>query len=340
MGRRRVEPEPEPPSVPEFVGPPDELEQAIAGLPQDSSVITLYRIPDQGKPRYITKLTPEEFDLEHVKRQFGGGRFRYVALQDGIKVQEGHFDIEGDPILGGGKREEPVSREVSALGEKLDRLVDALSSKPASDLQEKLLTAVIAKLADRKEDHGDFLSQLAALRAAGLFPSGGGEGHGSHLLEAVKLVKEGMMLTGGGEGGTNPWLYAVEKLAPSIEKTVDALTAGKGGQPEKPVEKPVPTVQVSEACRPFVPILRLYLSALIAGASMNASPETWADTIEENVPPDQLILMRTWLQAETWFKDLCILDRRIGLQAAWWQALRILLLEETVPEEEPGPEAA
>ncbi len=303
MGRKRereVDPELERelrgvPEVPSDY--PDELEAAIAGLPQDSSVVTLYRIPDQGKARYVTKLTPEDFDLEQIKRQFGGGRFRYVATQDGIKVQQGHFEIEGEPVFGGAKREEPVSREVSALGEKLDRLVDTLGARPQSDFQEKLLTILL----ERGGMHPELLAIVQALAARG-----GGDrepSQASQLTMLLDAIKQGMMLSGGGE--THPLIYAIEKLSPSIEKTVNALTAGR--PPEKTVEKPaVQAPQVSEACRPFVPLLRMYLPALIAGASMNASAETWADTIEENVPPGELAAMRTWLQGETWFKDLCI----------------------------------
>ncbi len=334
MGRPRKQELPPEDVGPELPPEPDELEQAIADLPRDFSVITLYRIPDQGKPRYVTKLTPEEFDLEQIKRMYGGGRFRYVALQAGVQVQKGTFEIEGEPVIAGRKEEaSPLAGGLAALGDKLDRLSETMTARPASDMQEKLLTTLIAKLADRQNDGERLLAQLAALRAAGLLGGGGEGAQGSSLLEAVRLVKEGMMLSGGGEGGpVNPFMYAIEKLTPSIEKTVNALTEGKG----KPVEKPVPTMpQVSEACRPFVPILKLYLPALITGASMNASAETWADTIEENVQTEQLEAMRTWLHGETWYKDLCTLDRRIALQAAWWGTLRGLLLEP--PEgEEPG----
>ena len=156
-------------------------------------------------------------------------------------------------------------------------------------------------------------------------------------MEAVKLVKEGMMLSGGGEGGpVNPFMFAIEKLTPSIEKTVDALTTGRGAPQEKPVEKSV--LQVSDAFRPFIPLLRPYLPALVSAASINASPESWADIIEESVPEKEREAMRTWLQGETWFKDLTALDRRITLQAGWWHGLRDLLLEPPEAEQEPEPE--
>lgn len=219
-----------------------------------------------------------------------------------------------------------------------------LQGRPASDFQEKLLTALIAHLSQEKKTDGEeaFLGKLAALRAAGLLGSSGSGEQGSMLLEAVKLVKEGMMLSGGREGGpASPFLYAIEKLTPSIEKTVDALTAGKGGQPPK-VERPV--LQVSEAFRPFVPLIRPYLPALVSAASVNSNPESWAEIIEEAIPEKEREALRGWLQGDTWFRDLCGLDRRISLQAAWWHALRSLLLEPPEGEEpgggEPEPEAA
>lgn len=340
MGRRRTQLEPEPEPTPEILGTPDELEQAIAGLPQDSSVITLYRIPDQGKARYVTKLTPEDFDLEQIKRQFGGGRFRYTALQDGIKVQHGTFEIEGEPVLGGARREEasPVSREVAALTEKLERLVDTLGARPQSDFQEKLLTIL---LEDRKSRGGLDPELVAAILAAARGGGGGEPSQASQLTMLLDAIKQGMMLSGG--GGTHPLIYAIEKLTPSIEKTVNALTSQPGAKPAVP-EKPALVPQVSEAFRPFIPLIRPYLAGLISAASVNSNPESWADIIEDTIPQKEQGAMRSWLSGDTWFSDLCALDRRISLQAGWWNTLRGILLEPgeapVGEEEEPEPEAA
>jgi hypothetical protein len=327
VARKREPDPPDPPFIPETSQEPDELEQAIAGLPKDFSVITLYRIPDQGKPRYVTKLTPDEFDLEQIKRQYGGGRFRYVAIQEGIQVQKGHFEIEGEPVLPG-RREEasPVSRDLAALGDKFDRLADSLTARPVSEDKDKLMAVLMAKLLEQKEDSEEkLLAKLSAYKAV----LGGGES--SNFTMILEAIKQGMLLSGEG-AGASPWVYIMDKLAPSVEKIAGALTRG---EPEKKPLAPAPVLQVSDVFRPFISLLKPYLPALIASASVNASAESWADIIQDNIPEQDFASMQTWLRGETWFKDLSELDRRITLQAAWWQTLRSLLLEP--PEgEEPG----
>ena len=327
--------EPEPPEEPVLEGPqePDELEQAIAGLPRDHSVIALYRIPDQGKPRYVTKLAPDEFDLEQIKRQYGGGRFRYVATQEGIKVQQGHFEIEGEPVLPG-RREEAshASEAFGVLGAKLDRLAAGLEARPASEGQDKLMGILVAKLlADKGDSEEKLLEKLSTYKT--LF---GGGGESSNFTMILEAIKQGMLLSGEG-AGASPWVYIMDKLGPSIEKTVEAITS-RGSGPEKRPLPPAPVaIQVSDAFRPFAALLKPYLPALIASASVDASPDSWADIIQAHVPEKEREALTAWLRGETWFRDLCGLDNKISLQAAWWQELRGFLLGE--PEtEEPGDE--
>lgn len=331
MGRPRKQELPPEEEAPELPPEPDELEQAIADLPRDFSVITLYRIPDQGKPRYVTKLTPEEFDLEQIKRQYGGGRFRYVALQAGVQVQKGTFEIEGEPVLPG-RREEasPVSRDVAALGEKLDRLADSLAARPASEDKDKLMAVLMAKLLENREDGEEkLLGKLSAYKAI----LGGGES--SNFAMILDAIKQGMLLSGEG-AGASPWVYVIDKLAPSVEKIAGAFSTR--GEPEKRPLVPAPVPQVSDAFRPFAALLKPYLPALIASASVNASPESWADIIESHVPEKEQAAMAAWLRGETWFTDLCGLDNKISLQAAWWQELRGFLLEPESGEEPGGDE--
>ena len=186
--------EPEPPEEPVLEGPqePDELEQAIAGLPRDHSVIALYRIPDQGKPRYVTKLAPDEFDLEQIKRQYGGGRFRYVATQEGIKVQQGHFEIEGEPVLPGRvEQASHASEALGVLGAKLDRLAETLTARP-SESQDKLLGILVAKLlADKGDSEEKLLEKLSTYKT--LF---GGGGESSNFTMILEAIKQGMLLSG------------------------------------------------------------------------------------------------------------------------------------------------
>lgn len=327
---------------------PDEVERALAGLPSDTSHITLYRVREEGgRPRFIAKLSPGEFDLELIKNAHGGGKFNYVAVRNGIEVGRGTFEIEGESIIfkkpqtRGDGNEPPVeyaSRD-AALTTKLDEVIRTLTAPRSSELTELvkvlLVSLVQSKSTSGEDVEGKMLERLITYK--NLFtPSG----QGSDLNLVLGAVKEGLALGSGGEA--SPWMIFAEKFIPVLERSIDKVVEERKRVVPVSAVRPSPP-QLTGASPEFMvvaPMLRPYLPAMILSASHDGNPGAWADIIEPLIPSESKEKCRTWLQGETWFRDLCACDVRIQAQAAWWGELRELLLKGPEAPREPETEEA
>lgn len=66
---------------------------SLRSLPDDH-VIEIYRLK-QGKRYYVCSMTPEEFSLMAVQRDFGGGVFLAIGTSDGQAVAQHGFAVDG-----------------------------------------------------------------------------------------------------------------------------------------------------------------------------------------------------------------------------------------------------
>lgn len=324
------------------VGPQDyedisDLEQALSGLPQDNSIIYLYRMYDRGRPKFLSKLEPGEFDLELIKESYGGGRFRYVAKKSGSIVKEGQFEIEGEPKL---KHVDDGSNGSTTIGnydvvkmlqDEVTNLKNELSkkTKEAESTLATLLSNMLQSGSHKNIDdiEASLLSKLAMYKS--LFSSDKTEVPIETLFSAMT---KGMEIAAAGSGDSTPlWLSVAEKLKEPLMQIAAGLSSPKvGNMPIKTV--PAKTVSAkkeeeSVSTNPMLSMIKPYLPIVIVAASKDSDPNIYADLVIDNIGNDQIESLKTWIMGPEWFKDLVALDNRISLQASWWTELRQCIID-------------
>ncbi len=318
-----------------------DLEQALSGLPQEDSIIYLYRMYDRGRPKFLGKLEPGEFDLEGIKDQYGGGRFRYVAKKSGAIYKQGQFEIEGEPrtkhIIDDGANGQTTIGNYDVIKMMQDEIA-SLKSELIKKTQEKdstlatLIASLVQKSQTSVEDvEANLLSKLTLYK--GLF-SGSEKSSVDISTEAImNAISKGMEIAGLSSGDNSSiWLKVLEGLKEPL--TAIAMNASRpvvGTIPKRPIS--VKPVEV-KSMNPLLELIKPYIPMIIISASKNSDPSIYADMVLDHVPDDKHPEIKTWLAGDQWFSDLISVDNRIALQASWWSELRSMILQSMEPEKE------
>jgi acyl-CoA-binding protein len=336
--RRKKPPISEPPAeemtfseTPEDVS---ELDEQLAGLPSENTVLYLWRMYDRGRPKYLHRMEPGEFDIESIKHMHGGGRFRYVVKQRGEgTVREGQFEIDGvpnpTPSLTGSIPSPTLTVEGS-VNDRILRIEESLKRQEQT-LSDKLLTLLVSKPSDDGEDR--LLQRMNLYKS--LFAPDAGSGKA-----VVETVKELLPLMSAGDGGSL-WPLLIDKLGPMLEK----LTVPQTPLPiQTPPPAGSPTLQTagpqdSILSQSIQSILHLMLQA----ASRNLDPAPYA-TMAADFLTDQPTLRDTALSVMSrpdWFNWLARMEPRVKLQEAWWRECHqqtLELLHQPPDDTSPTPE--
>ena len=329
---------------------PDEVEAAVASLPSEGTMIHLYRQnPISGPPRYVAKFSPHDFDPHSIKEVYGGGKFKFKVITEGVIEKTGYFEMEGEPIVEpvrhgrkayiAGKGwvdlseilpenssvNSPASHggsvdagQLVLLCSKIDRMLEVLASPKKDDMLNQLLMGVLNRAMTGTQDAEDkILAKMQTYK--GLFSASGGSVDAQTIFSALK---QGMEVGSGSEG--SPWLTALEKLGPIIEKVIESAQAAP--RREKPPLTP-PQNRPGEKDSQIVTLLRPYLPGLIVSASNNVDPAIVAEMIIGSIPESGKAETLSWLRGDAWFTDLCKIDQRISAQTSWWSELRGFLIE-------------
>ena len=312
----------------------EDFEGIIAQLPSDQKAVALYRIADLGRPRFLCSLLPTEFSLDTIQERYGGGKYRveYLNPQTNTKLRQA-FEIEGEPILQRQiKRENSLSQSQPSsefsLAEELRKLREELNEVKRGGFQERLLELVLTKnQAPAPPSLQERLMELKLMREA-FGPTPGSVG----TNEIFTAMKSGMDLVADGLGGrgsdsTSKWLSIVDKYAPMVMGMLTKVvlpqqpmyngTAPNPAQPEimAPQNGQTSPSKFSE----IAPNLKAIAPLFIAAASMNRHPASCIESVYPLIPAQHIPAILDWLNSPNWFADLCTVDERIALQAAWWQ---------------------
>lgn len=331
----------------------DELDGVLAGLPEQDSVIRLFRVNPQGKPAFITEFSPSDFSLEGIKNTYGGGKYKLVALSN-TGNRESHFEIEGEPIQG---RVQPKPVFKRYMGGKLvyskpedaDIVIEPAQEKPSGGLNEaSLITVLLAEMRQLrselqpKENIGDvrrqLIEELSLLK--GFFAQSNPTADLSK--SAVDLIQKGVeiaMTAGNGEGSAaSPWMLILDKVLPTVQDALKVVAAQRSvpmqpprqngaGTDKPPTLSPPEQGQALTGFAALAPQLKPYLPAFVQSASSNVDPSVLVDMAIPNIPKDKYPAVIGWLESDSWFTDLVSLHPAISAQAAWWETFRENLIE-------------
>lgn len=259
----------------------------IAALGELDSGMTwyLYRQPTDGTPsgawgRYLTRGNGP-FDLEAIRRLFGGGRFRVMVRRGKEFVQGLTFEVEGAPIMPQQPAAAPstpdppagVLEAIRAMGDRLDRLQQHVERAPATRETDPFELAL--RLAERMRPQG--------------------ETAGFETLSRV--FQQGIELGLRSEGGDS-WASVAREIGPKLlelgERFLGAARPGGTGTIVPAGSTPAPAAP-GAAPRGAPDLVLMLVRALRKGAD-SAELADVAETLLSDVelaqlrsaPPDQL----------------------------------------------------
>lgn len=154
-----------------------------------------------------------------------------------------------------------------------------------------------------------------------------------------------------GDVGSSSWVDTIKELIPVAQQALSAFAnkaaienAVRAGRPapinvlpDNPTRQPsgfgdiLPNMTSNDNKPPtgfaaIAPMLKAYIPLVIGTASRNGDPGAIVDIIDNNISEDQKPYIVEWLSSPSWYTDLCSLDPRIQLQAAWWSEFHDILL--------------
>lgn len=329
----------------------DELDEVLAGLPSDDSVINLYRVNPIGRSAYMAEFTPSEFSLEAVRNTYGGGKYKYTAKGNGV-VRRGTFEIDGEPMKDG----KPIIRQVYKryIGGKLvyskpedaEVIVGPASTERQPDnLQLTFLLEEIRRLREEMKQPAEkpsdikkeFLEQMVMFKE--LFGTGQKSPSEDLSKNVIELIKQGIEVGQMANGeGSSPWMMILDKVLPTVQETLKVIATQQRGIIPRPMTRPDGQAVLPSNQPPLseVPLtgfesiadkLRAYLPTFLQAASANSDPGILVELTAPNIPPKDKPTVIEWLSSEKWFSDLCTLHPIIAGQRAWWEDYTTGLLD-------------
>ena len=300
-----------------------DIENALKSVPGGVTTIKLYRVlPQGGRPKFLTELSPEEFSESNVKEMYGGGSYKIRAQKSSGKWGVSMFDIEGYP-----KKLKPTDMEEDPDDEE-EETPNPIPQQVVQQPQQ-LDTFAIMRMMQAAEDRGEarMMKMLELMRPQQQPPD--------VTKQVFEIVEKIAPMMAGGDGGGSPWMMALTQFKEPILKIVDSIQIALQ-RPSVVPSGPPPQVHAHVQPNPPQPkeedmlklLIRQYLPVFINAARQNGNPDIYADMILEQIPQTMYPKLQQWLSTPVWFDDVKSHDPIvIEAQAGWWNLLRGSLLE-------------
>ena len=299
-----------------------DIENALKSVPGGVTTIKLYRVlPQGGRPKFLTELSPEEFSESNVKEMYGGGSYKIRAQKSNGKWGVSMFDIEGFP-----KKLKPTDMEEDPDEEEEENP----TPQPQQVVQQSNSFDAFAmmKMMQAAEDRGEarMMKMLELMRPQQQPPD--------VTKQVFEIVEKIAPMMAGGDGGGSPWMMALTQFKEPILKIVDSIQIALQ-RPSVAPSGPPPQVHAHVQPNPPQPpseedmlklLIRQYLPVFVNAARSNGNPDIYADMILEQIPESMYPRLQAWL-AGNWFQDIVAIEKNIEFQAGWWNLLKTSLLE-------------
>lgn len=299
-----------------------------------------------GKLAYLFTCRPEEFSLDILRDNFGGGEFRVHVKKDGLFVPGGNRNIIVEvPKI------DKTKEEVKSLSETMEKgftlLGQLISDNQARDRQteRELLLQLTARNQQPQispqesfnqtlQMFGQMMSIMQQMRPEQTDPT-------NAILKGIELARE---FGERGESSTNDVLIELAKSfgRPIVDMVKKAQEIGIPQLPNTPpvnfAHKPVAITNSQVQAQAKATItqpqsdLKTSIEFLVSKAKANKDPDLWADMVLDEVEDHQMLL--SFLQAHNWFENLKTFSPEIENYRNWFFSLRSSVLEGIVGESE------
>lgn len=324
MPRRKkaiIELEDEPEKETQIENAESDIENALKSVPGGVTTIKLYRVlPQGGRPKFLTELSPEEFSESNVKEMYGGGSYKIRAQKSSGKWGVSMFDIEGYP-----KKLKPTDMEEDPDDEE-EETPNPIPQQVVQQPQQ-LDTFAIMRMMQAAEDRGEarMMKMLEMMRPQQQSPD--------VTKQVFEIVEKIAPMMAGGDGGGSPWMMALTQFKEPILKIVDSIHVALSRQPVPP-SGPPPQVHAHVQPNPPQPkeddmlklLIRQYLPVFVNAARSNGNPDLYADMILDQIPESMYPKLVAWLNGN-WFQDIVAIEKNVEFQAGWWNLLKASLIQ-------------
>lgn len=304
-----------------------DIENALRSVPGGVTTVKLYRVlPQGGRPKFLTEMSPEEFSETNVKEMYGGGSYKIRAQKGNGKWGVSMFDIEGHP-----KKLAPTDIEEDPDE---DEPTNHPQAQQVIHPQQPMINPLeLFKMMQQAEEKGEarMMKMLEFMRPQQQSPD--------VTKQVFDIVEKIAPMMAGGDGGGSPWMMAFTQFKEPILKIVDGIHTALT-RPPMPVSGPPP--QVHAHVQPNPPqaeseddmlkiLIRQYIPMFVNAARSNGNPDLYADMILEQIPQTMYPKLEAWLSTPAWFDDIVKIEKNVQFQAGWWNLLRDSILEGMKP---------
>lgn len=307
----------------------DDIQEALRSVPGGITTVKLYRIlPQGGRPKFLTEMSPEMFSESSVQDTYGGGIYKIRARKKDGKWGWNTFEIDGPMKKVQAYDEDPDEEESEHTS--TVQPVQQASSPSQPGIDPFMLMQMMQKAEERGEQR--MLKMLEIMRPQQQSPD--------VTKQVFEIVEKIAPMMAGGDGGGSPWMMALAQFKEPILKIVDSVHVALTRQPVPPTTTQSQSVHPAPSLnQPVQPqegdmiklLIRQYLPVFVNAARSGGDTGIYADMVLEQVPTNLYPKLQEWLNG-TWFEDLKEIDKHIEYQAGWWNELRTYILEGMVPD--------
>ena len=303
--------------------------------------VNIYRLA-HGKPdAYLVRLAPEEFSVENVKQQYGGGVYRIRVYQRNDKNQSRIARTHIITIA-----EEKQSAKIPALAAPAPDVTSALIAS-LQDGFSRLGTMILEARPQPESEERMLQKMMLYKQLFAVAPVGPVSPPMTEMLGAVKEVlalSNTMREYGGGDGGGPDSMSVLMKAMDTFGKPLleGIVAAQSQAQPGQVIEAgQMLSAPVAPAAQPqgddMVKMMaKMYLAELCNVASKKADPGLYADVVMDRVPEDALAEL---VMPADWMEKMIAIQPLVALHRGWFMQLREIVYQElTAPEEADIPD--
>lgn len=319
---------------------------------------------------YIGKIKISNFDIEQIKKMYGGGDYQCQCFRANGQIAKkiafsidarfkGAIELDREGyVRGGGKPDVDMVGLLKVMqeGQRQDSGQAGLIAQMMKQQQESSNLMMTMMMENSKAQVAMFAAMFQGLGSMKPASTGlelkdvvslipllkGDSGKQTSMTEIVEAMKGLKEITSGGapaeEAEPQSLMDKIIGALPHVASTVQAL---KGGQPPAALPAPpAPAPAVSSA--PASPTARLEqgLMTLVEAARKKRDVELYHDLVLEMIGDDQLPTLKSLLTEKDWFPSLFgKLPDATSIQP-WMTELRDMLIETLNEDPDDGPDDA
>ncbi len=340
-------------AVPEFEefedqSDPDEiaLENVLSELGSSGAdaKVNVYQLDDKKNRAFVGSFLPGDFSIEQIQLQYGAGEYAVEVRKDKKWLKKTTVKIAAPRNVSAMTIQQPVAPAIetgkiietmqSGFEKMATMFAGALGNLAANQPKPKTAMETLQELQMMKEIMGVHnqpsapaadpmqMMEIAMNLAEKIHPRTGEPGTGEVIMEAIKglapLLQQGMQRQ-----------QAAPVMVPQLQHVQIPAPVAPALQMPDGTAAPVTQTQPAQETDEMNLARKMYLNLLVSNAQADNDPSTYANLMLD-LAGEQAAL--EFANDPQWFEKLCAEEPRAANFRAWFDELRMTVLELTKPE--------